>query len=649
VLLLFVLTVGGLWLYLHNMDFNAYKPLLKQSVFEATGRDLNIDGIVALKLSLHPSLIVEGLHLSNISGGSRANMMNIKRMEVQLSLMPLLYGELAVDRIVLVKPDILLERLPSGHDNWSFKAMSNSVDESSGLNAEQSNALLLPHIQRLLIRDARVIYRDSNAKHDISLQLAALEMGQLPNESRLSLQGRGTVNRHDLTFSGIIDDLPRLLANQSIQLLDFKTSLVGLHASFSGSIAHPMDAQGMVLNVLLETDSIMQAAEAADSPLPRDFPLHMQLTIKDTTHGFQFSELQAKLADSVLSGQFSLDIMGKRPAIDGALSSTSFDVTRLLALKKDATTADRKKTTDSKNQRLFSSQTINFSALKIVDVQLRLKVKSLILPEFELTELDTQIQLKNGVLALKPFSMRMAEGEMAGYIRLDSLSSPVQFTSNIQLSNFHPSALLSVEKGQEALIKDVPINANMKFSGKGQSVAEIMAHANGVLLVKMGKGYIKSNALRLIGGDVLMNLMNTLNPFSEKMNYNALQCGIVHFRIKNGEMRTRNGIAFETDRMHIISSGHINLGSENIDLSISTETREGLGLNITNMVNVVKVGGTLAKPGIRVDAGKTGLVAARTVGAFATGGLSLLGESLFKRVTADSTPCQTALHMSNER
>ena len=653
ILALMLLAGGGVVIYLKNMDFNTYKPLIKQSVLEATGRNMDIDGVVTLKLSLHPLLVVEGLHLANLAGGSRANMINVERMEVQLSIMPLFDSKLEVDRIVLVAPDILLERLPSGVNNWSFEELSDQTD-GAGITEEdvaESDSLLLPQIQRFLIRDAQVIYRDSSAGEDISLTLTELELGQLPNATRFTLRASGAVNSNDFQFSGMIDNLPDLLANRPIQLLEFRAESVGVNASFNGSIAQPLDAQGLTLHIVLETDSMKQVAKAGYIALPRDFPLHLQMTIKDRNDGFQLSKIKARMAENNLAGVLNLNLVGERPAIDGILSSIELDITSFMpveAKKNDKSVpSESAKTKQSGNQRLFPSESIDFSVLRMADVKLGLQIKRLKLPEFELANLDTQINLANGVLVLNPLSLAIAGGKVDGSLRLASNQAPPHISMKLHLSDIHPSALLAVEKGKEVLIEGAAVNANVTLVGKGKSVAEIMAHANGELLVKLGEGRIHSQAMRLIGGDVLMNLANTLNPFSEKMSYNALQCGVIHFYIKNGEMLSRNGIAFETDRMNVISSGNVNLASEKIDLSISTETREGLGLNVTNMINVVKLGGTLMEPGITADAVKTGMVAARTVGALATGGLSLLGESLFNRVTADASPCQTALKMED--
>ncbi|PJC68402.1 MAG: hypothetical protein CO017_09630, partial [Zetaproteobacteria bacterium CG_4_8_14_3_um_filter_59_5] len=108
---------------------------------------------------------------------------------------------------------------------------------------------------------------------------------------------------------------------------------------------------------------------------------------------------------------------------------------------------------------------------------------------------------------------------------------------------------------------------------------------NGRIKLSMGEGKVKSTALNMIGGDMLMTLADKLNPFSEKKDSMELQCGVVHFRIENGMMLSEKGIAFETARMNILSQGSINLLDESIDLSFGTEPRDGIGVNLSNMVN----------------------------------------------------------------
>ncbi len=714
-LLLLVLFSGGLFLYLKNMDFNTYKPLLKQMVMEATGRNMEIDGGVELNLSLHPFLTIDGLHLANADNGSRANMVNVERMEVQLSLKPLLDGELEVDKIVLVGPDILLETLPSGAENWIFETgEQGGTRDAAPLVQGSDEGLLLPQVRRILIRDAQMTYRDRAAGNDVTVKLKKLEMWQAEGERRISLQGMGALDQRSLEVKGSIDNLQALLANEQIQLQQFDLHYAGLHGRFDGSVALPLDGEGLTLNADLKTKKASALANLFGLKLLQDLPARLQVTIKDTSTGYifsqiktrladsrisgqleldssvdlmtisgeisadlqsseisllsdifelelaqkfpvqlrlrmkgsgkqiHFSEIRAKLADSDLAGQLELDLSGKRPVISGELKADYVDLPRFLPKAAIESKEAAPKQDALSGARLFSDEVIDYSLLSIADINMALKVKRLLLSDRELIDLNTQINLHHGSLKLAPLALGIAGGKVSGSV---SFASTHAVSLQFYLSDIDPSALLLVEKGQQALIKGAPINADITLNGKGKSLAEIMAHADGLLLLELGEGRIQSQALRLIGGDLLMNLANTVNPFAKKMNYNELKCGVVHFRIQDGEMRSRNGIAFETDHMNIISSGTVNLANEEIDLSINTETREGLGLNVTNMVNVVKLGGTLAEPGMAVDAVKTGMVAARTAGAIVSGGLSLLGETLLNRVMADSKPCETAMKM----
>jgi hypothetical protein len=60
-------------------------------------------------------------------------------------------------------------------------------------------------------------------------------------------------------------------------------------------------------------------------------------------------------------------------------------------------------------------------------------------------------------------------------------------------------------------------------------------------------------------------------------------------------------------------------------------------------VDLVRVTGTLASPSVGVDTLGSAKAALTVGSAVMTGGLSLLGQSLLSKTTADPHPCQTAL------
>ena len=104
------------------LDWNAYKSVIAESVREATGRDLRIDGDVDLALLPTPRLAVGGLRLANFSGASTPDMVRLKSLRASVVWSALLEGRIEIDSVTLVEPEIDLEILADGRANWSFAA-----------------------------------------------------------------------------------------------------------------------------------------------------------------------------------------------------------------------------------------------------------------------------------------------------------------------------------------------------------------------------------------------------------------------------------------------------------------------------------------------------------------------------------------------
>ncbi|HEY8014531.1 MAG TPA: AsmA family protein, partial [Dongiaceae bacterium] len=147
VLVVLVVLLGGATIYVMSIDYNQYKGLIASEVERATGRKLTIDGKVALALSLTPTLTVKDLSLANIPGGSRPQMILLKRLEVQMQLLSLLSHQVKIDLIVLRGADILLETDKTGHGNWVF-----SHAGSAGSTAASGEGPPLPEISLVKIR-----------------------------------------------------------------------------------------------------------------------------------------------------------------------------------------------------------------------------------------------------------------------------------------------------------------------------------------------------------------------------------------------------------------------------------------------------------------------------------------------------------------
>ena len=90
-------------------------------------------------------------------------------------------------------------------------------------------------------------------------------------------------------------------------------------------------------------------------------------------------------------------------------------------------------------------------------------------------------------------------------------------------------------------------------------------------------------------------------------------------------------------------AGTVNLRTEGLDLAVRPTVKEGIGIGAGALSELVRVTGTLSDPSIGIDTLGSARAALSVGGAILTGGLSLLGEAAFSKVTTDQHPCQTAL------
>ncbi len=110
-----------------------YKDLISSSVKSATGRDLEIEGELEIRLFSTFGFKASGIKFANADWGSRPHMASGADIEAEIALFPLLKGIIDVTLLVDA-PDLLLETHSSGQGNWEFielvEGMAEEVTEA---------------------------------------------------------------------------------------------------------------------------------------------------------------------------------------------------------------------------------------------------------------------------------------------------------------------------------------------------------------------------------------------------------------------------------------------------------------------------------------------------------------------------------------
>lgn len=176
------------------LDPASLRPRLVAAVEQATGRTLSL-GHVGLALSLRPTLALGDVALANAPGGSRPEMLTIRRAEVQFALLPLLSRRVEITRILLDGPDLLLEMDGQGRGNWVFAppAAAAAPEPAPPGPARAEGAPLPLSVGALRVRDGRVTWRGGARAETIAipaLDASAPLSGLTTARGTLTLRGQ---------------------------------------------------------------------------------------------------------------------------------------------------------------------------------------------------------------------------------------------------------------------------------------------------------------------------------------------------------------------------------------------------------------------------------------------------------------------------
>lgn len=175
-----VIVGGGFAAILLTFDPNKYKPDIEAAVERATGRTLALNGKISLQASLVPTMHVADVAFSNPPGFSRPQMATIGAVNLQVALLPLISGHVQIDRLTLIKPDILLETNAAGQPNWVMKPAAaapqtpapQTPTPPTGEPAKKGPARV--SIDTLTIQDGKIGWRDDRTGKVVSVAVKTL-------------------------------------------------------------------------------------------------------------------------------------------------------------------------------------------------------------------------------------------------------------------------------------------------------------------------------------------------------------------------------------------------------------------------------------------------------------------------------------------
>jgi uncharacterized protein involved in outer membrane biogenesis len=389
-----------------------------------------------------------------------------------------------------------------------------------------------------------------------------------------------------------------------------------------GTIKDLAVPQGMKLDFTVRSKDLANIQKLGGPAVPFQGAFNISGQASDPAPKiYKISSLKAVWGENDRSGWVELNLTQKRPQLRAELSAQKLDLRTLISeVEKEKAAKAQPSASVKKKDKVFPAEPLPLERLKAIDADIKLRDKEVLLPQMALNDLTVDILLKNGNLEIKPFKFTIGGGKADVQFALRSQEKPATLATTLNIDQLELGPMMD-QLGYQRSVEG-NMDANFNLDGTGDSVAALMAGLNGNIRIAMSDGRAASEYLELLEKYLGSGILRMLNPFEEKREYTPINCFVDQIEIKDGLADIK--ILLDTDRTSIFGAGHVNLKTEKLDLGIKPTPKKGampadVSLSFKSLSQPFRLGGTLAKPSLVIDAGRTAYVIGKMAGALALG------------------------------
>jgi len=587
--------------FLFPWKLNFLRETIAQKVADGTGRSFAVNGDIWLYWLQGPRVTVDGLQLGNPSWASTPQMAAVDHVDARVSLGDLLHQRVVLKSLDVVRPVVNLEEGPDGKRNWYF-------------DKEQSDSSTAIVIEQMAVEQGHVGYVVKSKDTDVQADLATLTGANVDTQANGSTNGIGVKAsgkwnglRLDVDAKG--GDLLKLKDLDTTYPFSVKAAIGGSRVAADGTVTGIAKLKSADLQVAASGNNLAEWYRIIGIGLPETPPYQTKghLVIADGT--YRYEDFSGKLGSSDIAGSVAFEKRGERPFVSGTLVSNNLDLADLAPLtgKKLEPAVAPKVVDATKPHKVMPQQTFNTEKWGSLDADVKFEGKRIKnAGDIPFDNLQIHAKMDHSVLSFTPLNFGFADGKMGGNFRFDGSTQPMHATvdakfTDLSLQRLTPKVTDTTKASFGRL------NGVVKLDGRGNSIATMMATANGSLQIAMGGGGSSSLLLELVGLQGPQVVRYLLGDTNSKIG-----CAIGDFTVTKGDMATQTSLV-DTDINVIQVVGDANFTNEKLDFRVTPLPKKK---SIVVLRTPFNIRGTFANPSVLPDFATLG---ARVGGAIGLG------------------------------
>ena len=574
------IVLAGLALLLTNTNWNFLRGPVGRTASAMAHRAIIIHGdLTAHLLSLEPRVSAGDLEVGS-SSGVAGDLARVGRFQAQIRLLPLLTGQVQLPLIDLERADIRAVRDSAGHANWRTPAGGEAP-------------MKLPPIEHLVVRDGRLHLLDQTRRLVIEAEVQSNETLAPGGHGEFRLTGQGSLNGAPFSLNLTGGPLLYVKATRPYAFeADLRAGATRILAQ--GTLPRPFDF-GQVRTSLAVSGSDMADLYLLTGVAFPNTPAY-SLTGNLVRNGrrYAFDPVRGRVGHSDLAGVLSVDHTSGRPFVRADLRSQTLTLSDLGVAfgAKPGVTAAMGNT--GGQARLLPDAPLDLARIRSTDATVRYRAESVNAgPKLPLRQVRLTLRLDHGVLTADPLEFGFPRGQLAGQVRLDArtdvpLSAVDLRVSHVRLADFfartNPPPL------------DGVVQARARLTGRGASVRQVAASANGTLALIVPHGEVRRSLGELLGINATKALGLMLAKDQSDM---GVRCAVAQFTARDGIL-TADRILFDSDTVRTEGKGQVDLRDESLNLTLSGHSKR---FRLVRLQAPILVGGQLGGLKIGVKPG----------------------------------------------
>ena len=584
------------------LDWNWLRDPIARRVAAATGRSVAINGDLNVHLSLRPRIVANDIVLGNAPGSREPVMAAIKRLDFRIDLLKLLTGVVELPEVALSDPRVLLEVNGDGVPNWIFKM------------GDKDMSFKFPTINELTMDRGSVTYRDPAINTEMVVVLRTVEGDQARPAPGLELEGKGRFKGLPTTFHARGGALLSLRDAEQPYPIVASAKLGSTKAGIDGMLRNPLHLKGEQLNFKLEGSDLALLFPIIGVPFPPTPSYKLAGFLDHAGDVWTFRRFKGAVGQSDVAGDFAVDRGTQPQMITASLVSKQLFMKDLGGFIGSVRGTQRSPTPPPAG-RLLPAEPFSLEKLKAANADVHFVGEKIFSEYLPISKMTAHLIVSDGVLKLVPLDFEIAGGNLVSHIEMDGRKPRIVTRADITARRLHLDQMFPASR--LAAADTGTMGGRAKLVGNGNSIAQMLASANGEAALIMDGGTVGELMLRLSNLDIANSLVALLGGDKQV----PILCMVGNFKAVDGDFMVE-ALVLDTSKVNITGSGNVNFIDESLHLRLVSQSK---GFSLASLRGPIAVTGSFKNPVLRPELGgviaRSGLALA--LGA-ATGGLGAL-------------------------